>query len=308
MTTTSVTVKLGLRKLSARIGAEVTGLGPGLELDPDTVAAVRAALSEHKALLFRGVDLDDDGQQRFARYFGELTTAHPTVPAVDGVPNVLPVDSEDGRANHWHTDVTFVLNPPQASTLRSVVVPPYGGETLIANAAAAYASLSEPLRAFADTLWAVHTNDYDYAVPPESLDEAERARREVFISTKYQTVHPVVRIHPLTGERGLFIGGFAQRVVGLAAGESRDILRLLQAYVTRPEHVLRVSWEPGQLVLFDNRITQHYAIDNYDDLPRRLNRVTVAGDVPVGADGRHSYSVQGDASHYTPVAAGRAAA
>jgi alpha-ketoglutarate-dependent sulfate ester dioxygenase len=109
-------------------------------------------------------------------------------------------------------------------------------------------------------------------------------------------------VHPLTGERGLFIGGFAQRVVGLSRGEARDIRRLLQAYVTRPENVLRVSWEPGQLVLFDNRITQHYAVDNYDDLPRHLNRVTVADDIPVGADGTPSYSLTGDASHYTPAA------
>ena len=299
---TSVSTRLGIRKLSARIGAEITGLGPGLELDQDTVAAVRAALNEHKALVFRGVDLDDDAQQRFARYFGELTTAHPTVPAAAGAPNVLPVDSEDGRANHWHTDVTFVLNPPQASTLRSIVIPPYGGETLIANAAAAYRGLPEPLRVFADTLWAVHTNDYDYAVPQESLDEEARRRREVFTSVKYQTAHPVVRVHPLTGERGLFIGGFAQRIVGLSVTESREILDLLQAYVIRPENILRWRWSPNQLVLFDNRITQHYAVDNYDGLPRRLNRVTVAGDVPVGVEGKQSYSIKGDASHYSPVA------
>ena len=302
MTATSVSTKLGIRKLTARIGAEVTGAGPALGLDPETVTAIRAALNEHKALVFRGVSLDDAGQQRFASYFGPLTTAHPTIPAAAGAPHVLAVDSEDGRVNYWHTDVTFVRNPPQASTLRSVVVPPYGGETLIANTGAAYRALPGPLRAFADTLWAVHTNDYDYAVPPESLNETERARRAVFISTKYETAHPVVRVHPLTGERGLFIGGFAQRIVGLSKGESTDILRLLQAYVTRPENVLRVAWQPGQLVLFDNRITQHYAIDNYDDLPRRLNRVTVAGDIPVGLAGRQSYSVKGDASHYTPVA------
>jgi alpha-ketoglutarate-dependent sulfate ester dioxygenase len=308
MTTTSIGTTLGIRKLTARIGAEVTGLGPDLSLDPETITAVRAALNEHKALVFRGVRLDDEGQQRFAGYFGELTTAHPTVPAVAGAPKVLPVDSEDGRANHWHTDVTFVLNPPQASTLRSITIPPYGGETLIANAGAAYRDLPAPLRAFADSLQAVHTNDYDYAVPPESLDDAERARREVFISRKYETVHPVVRVHPLTGERALFIGGFAQRIVGLSNGESRDILRLLQAYVTRPENVLRVAWERGQLVLFDNRITQHYAVDNYDDLPRRLNRVTVAGDIPAGTDGKQSYSVTGDASHYTPVLDSRTAA
>ncbi len=308
MTTTSTSTRLEIRKLSARIGAEVTGVGPALELDADVVTALRTALNEHKALVFRGISIDDEGQQRFARYFGELTTAHPTVPAAAGAPNVLPVDSEDGRSNRWHTDVTFVLNPPQASTLRSVVVPPYGGETLIANAAAAYRDLPAPLRDFADTLSAVHTNDYDYAIPPESLDEAERERRAVFISIEYETAHPVVRVHPLTGERGLFIGGIAQRIVGLSNGESRDILRLLQAYVTRPENVLRLAWEPGQLVLFDNRITQRYAVDNYDDLPRRLNRVTVAGDIPVGADGKQSYAIQGDASHYTPVVETRAVA
>jgi taurine dioxygenase len=305
MTTTSIGTKLGIRKLTARIGAEITGLGPELELDPDAVAAVRAALNKHKALVFRGISLDDEGQLRFARYFGPLTTAHPTVPAIDGAPNVLPVDSQDDRVNHWHTDVTFVLNPPQASTLRSIVVPPYGGETLIANAGSAYRDLPGPLRDLADGLWAVHTNDHDYAVPPESLDEAQRTRRAMFTSIKYETIHPVVRVHPLTGERGLFIGGFAQRIIGLSADESRDILRQLQHYVSRPENILRVSWEPVQLVLFDNRITQHYAIDNYDDAPRRLNRVTVAGDIPVGIGGKPSYSITGDASHYTPLASGR---
>ena len=303
---TATTVQLDIRKLTGRIGAEVAGLDLGRDLDADIVAAIRAALNEHKALVFTDVELDDAGQQRFARHFGELTTAHPTVPAVDGAPNVLPVDSENGKANHWHTDVTFVLNPPQASTLRSLVIPPYGGETLIANAAAAYRDLPQVLRDFADGLWAVHTNDYDYAVPPESVDDAERERRAEFISIKFQTVHPVVRVHPLTGERGLFIGGFAQRIVGLSTGESREILRILQSYVTRPENVLRVRWAPHQLVLFDNRITQHYAVDNYDDLPRRLHRVTVAGDVPVGVHGEHSYSIEGDATHYTPRTAGAA--
>jgi alpha-ketoglutarate-dependent taurine dioxygenase len=307
MSTTATGTRLNFRKLTARIGAEVTGFDPELELDAGAATTLRAALNEHKALVFRGVTIDDAGQQRFAGYFGELTTAHPTVPAVPGTPNVLPVDSQDGPVNHWHTDVTFVLNPPQASTLRGIIIPPYGGETLIANTAAAYRDLPVPLRGFADTLWAVHTNDHDYAVPPESLDDAQRERRAVFISTRYETVHPVVRVHPLTGERGLFIGGFAQRVVGLSNGESRDILRLLQAYVTRPENILRLRWEPGQLVLFDNRITQHYAIDNYDGLPRRLNRVTVAGDIPVGADGKESYSLAGDASHYTSLAQVRAA-
>src|ERR671926_385693 len=113
-----------------------------------------------------------------------------------------------------------------ASRLRSSTVPPYGGETLIANQAAAYRDLPEPLRRLADTLWAEHTNDYDYAVPEEDIDEDKAAQRAQFTSIKYRTVHPVVRVHPLTGERGLFIGGFAQRIVGLSVGESRKILDL----------------------------------------------------------------------------------
>ncbi|MEU1037222.1 TauD/TfdA family dioxygenase [Streptomyces sp. NPDC005907] len=294
--------EIEIRKVTARIGAEVSGVDLAQSLDEETVATLRDALGRHKALVFDAAGLDDAGQQAFARHFGDLTTAHPTVPAVDGAPNVLAVDSERGRANHWHTDVTFVLNPPQASTLRSITVPPYGGETLIASSAAAYRDLPGPLRSLADTLWAEHTNDYDYAVPDEEIDGETAGRRAQFTSTVYRTAHPVVRVHPLTGERGLFIGGFAQRIVGLSAAESRKLLELLQSYVTRPENVLRWRWSPEQLVLFDNRITQHYAVDNYDGLPRRLHRVTVAGDVPVGVDGRESHAITGDASHYTPVA------
>ncbi|MEU7716866.1 TauD/TfdA dioxygenase family protein [Streptomyces tibetensis] len=293
-----------IHKVTANIGARVEGVDITKPLDRETSTALRDALNAHKALVFDAEGLDDAGQQAFARHFGDITTAHPTVSAVDGAPNVLPVDSERGRAaNHWHTDVTFVLNPPQASTLRSITIPPYGGETLIASSAAAYRNLPESLRSLADGLWAEHTNDYDYAVAEEDVDEEQAARRAQFTSIRYRTVHPVVRVHPLTGERGLFIGGFAQRIVGLSAGESRKILDLLQAYVTRPENVLRHRWSPNQLVLFDNRITQHYAIDNYDGLPRRLHRVTVAGDIPVGIEGKESYVIEGDASHYTPVAA-----
>ncbi|QKZ21533.1 TauD/TfdA dioxygenase family protein [Streptomyces chartreusis] len=293
-----------IHKVTAHIGARVSGVDIDRPLGSDTVAALREALNVHKALVFDNVNLDDETQQSFVRHFGDVTTAHPTVSSIAGTPNVLPVDSERGRAaNHWHTDVTFVLNPPQATTLRSITIPPYGGETLIASSAAAYRQLPEPLRQLADTLWAEHTNDYDYAVSDEEVDERQAANRAEFTSIKYRTVHPVVRVHPLTGERGLFIGGFAQRIVGLSPGESRKILDLLQTYVTRPENILRHRWSENQLVVFDNRITQHYAVDNYDGQPRRLHRVTVAGDVPVGIEGKASYSIEGDASHYTAVAA-----
>ncbi|MEV6212740.1 TauD/TfdA family dioxygenase [Kitasatospora sp. NPDC051914] len=289
-----------LHKVGGRIGAEITGLDLAQPLGEETVAALNDALVAHKALFFRGQHLDDEGQTRFAAHFGPLTTAHPTVPALDGQPNVLAVDSEDGgRANQWHTDVTFVRTPPKASTLRSLVVPPYGGNTLIANAQTAYRDLPEQLREFADRLWAVHTNDYDYAQGKEP-DDAEAERRRVFTSRTYRTAHPVVRVHPESGERGLFVGGFAERILGLPSGASLDLLRTLQSYVTRPENVVRWRWSVGDVVLFDNRSTQHYAPDDYDDLPRRLHRVTVAGDVPVGISGEPSYIIEGDdAAHYT---------
>ena len=180
--------------------------------------------------------------------------------------------------------------------------------TASANSAAAYRSLPESLRAFADTLWAVHTNVYDYAEPRPERSAAQAAYRETFESTPYESLHPVVRVHPETGERGLFIGGFVRGIDGLSTSESRDLLRLLQAHVTRPEHVLRWTWSPGQLLVFDNRITQHYAIDNYDDQPRRLSRVTVAGDVPVSVSGRRSEAIVGDSSHYSAIPEDTAAA
>ncbi|APX03049.1 TauD/TfdA dioxygenase family protein [Arthrobacter sp. QXT-31] len=297
--------KLEFSKLGSRIGAEIRGLDLSGDLSAETVAQIRAALNEHKALVFREANiLSDEAQVKFASHFGPLTKAHPTVASVEGEENVLPVDSENGSANNWHTDVTFVVNPPQASTLRSIDLPAYGGETLIASSAGAYQDLPDELRNFADTLWAIHTNDYDYSVPKNLEHANAEERRKEFTRLKFETAHPVVRVHPLTGERGLFIGGFAQRlrIVGLSNTESKDILRLLQAYVTRPENVLRVNWEPNQLVLFDNRITQHYAPDNYDGQPRKLNRVTIAGDIPVGVDGKQSQALTGDASTYSEIA------
>ncbi|MCW2830616.1 MAG: putative taurine catabolism dioxygenase [Aeromicrobium sp.] len=298
---------LSIHQLTARIGAEVRGVDLSSDLDPSTIRVLREALTTHKALAFDRAGLDQAGQERIAGYFGDLTAAHPTVPPAAGSAAVLAVDSAESRSNHWHTDVTFVVNPPAISTLRSIVVPPYGGETLIANAAAAYRDLPPALRTLADGLWAVHSNDYDYAVAPETLSDDQLAYRATFTSTTFETAHPVVRVHPETGERGLFIGGFVRRLLGLSSGESREILRLLEAYVTRPENILRWSWSPGQLLVFDNRITQHYAIDNYDDQPRRLERITVAGDVPVGVDGGRSYSITGDASHYSRLPEQRAA-
>ncbi|MGQ4389473.1 TauD/TfdA dioxygenase family protein [Streptomyces sp. SAS_270] len=293
---------LSIRKLTGRIGAVVEGVDFAAPPDYSTVTALRDALNEHKSIVFADVDLDNAGQERVAGWFGDLTTAHPNVPAADGTTNVLAVDSATSKANEWHTDVTFVVNPPQLTTLRSIVTTPYGGQTLIANAAAAYRDLPEALRSLANTLRVVHTNQYDYARSAATTAQRQEYDR-AFVSTPYEAEHPVVRVHPLTGERGLFIGGFAKRIVGLSSSDSADLLRILQSYVTRPENILSWTWSPNQLLIFDNRITQHYAVDNYDDHPRRLNRVTIAGEVPTGVDGRRSEQLVGDASHYSSVLA-----
>lgn len=297
--------RLVFRKLTARIGAEIRGLDLTTVTD-DQVQQIRAALNEHKALVFREANVpSNEAQVAFAQRFGPITQAHPTNYSVDGAPQVLPVDHEIGVANIWHTDVTFVVNPPQASTLRSVTVPEYGGETLIASTVGAYDDLPEELRNFADGLWAVHSNDYDYVNPKNLEHKNAEEQQKIFTRIKFQTAHPVVRVHPLTGKRNLFIGAFAQRlrILGVSNTESRDLLRTFQAYVTRPENTVRVHWEPNQLVLFDNRATQHYAPDNYDSKPRALTRVTIAGEIPVNIKGEPSYSIEGDSSSYSVVAA-----
>ena len=267
-----------IRRVGGRIGAEVVGVDLR-SLSTTEFEEIHTALLEHKALAFRGQTLTDADQLAFASRFGPLTGAHPTVPSVEGQPQVLPVDSEEGiRANHWHTDVTFIRTPPKASTLRSLVVPPYGGNTLIANSAAAYADLPADLREFADRLWAVHTNDYDYVRPSSVASDKAEEYRQVFISTKWQTAHPVVRVHPESGERGLYIGGFAQKIIGLSTPESRAILDILQAYVTRPENVLRWQWAPGDLVLLsDVTFTQRNDnaldfVDEYNTSPAILHK------------------------------------
>jgi taurine dioxygenase len=156
------------------------------------------------------------------------------------------------------------------------------------------------LRNLADELWAVHSNAYDYVEAAVNLPEKVKAYRDVFTSTVYETLHPVVRVHPESGERGLFIGGFVRQIRGLSTTESSDILRLLQSYVTRPENTVRWRWEVGDIAFWDNRVTQHYAIADYGDQPRHVQRVTIAGDLPIGIDGKSSEVIKGDSSAYTP--------
>lgn len=293
---------LEIRPVAGRIGAEIHGINLSETLSDATIRGIREALVQYKVIFFRNQQLDAAGQVAFARRFGEITTAHPTVPSLDGHPEVLDLDYDRtvARANHWHTDVTFVDRPPLGSILRAIVIPPVGGDTVWANSASAYQDLPEPLRKLADQLWAVHSNAYDYAAPALDLSEEFRAYRKVFTSTVYETLHPVVRVHPESGERGLFIGGFVRRFQGLSQTESDDLLRLLQAYVTRLENTVRWRWQVGDVAFWDNRSTQHYAIADYGDQSRRMQRVTISGDLPTSIDGKYSQALKGDSSSYTP--------
>ena len=292
-----------LRPLTPSIGAEVDGVDLADDQDDTTVEALRAGLLRHKVLFFRDQHgLDQERQLAFAQRFGPLTTAHPTVPGVDGYP-ILELDAANGgRANSWHTDVTFVDRPPLGAVLRAVVLPEVGGDTLWANTARAYETLADDLRDTVDALWAVHTNGFDYA-EFNGNDRTDGGSRysKAFASIPFLTEHPVVRVHPETGERTLLLGAFARRFVGDAADPA--LIARIQAHITKPEHVVRWRWRPGDVVMWDNRATQHYAVNDYGDAARKVQRVTIAADIPVAIDGRRSVAVEGDASHYSPLSA-----
>ncbi|WP_406405492.1 TauD/TfdA dioxygenase family protein [Streptomyces sp. NBC_01643] len=294
-TTTVATTPVTVRRIGGRIGAVVSGVRLGGDLEPAVVAAVRAAALDHKVIFFRGQDhLDGESHEAFGRLLG-APVAHPTVPSADGR-YALGIDSDHGgRANQWHTDVTFVPAYPAFSILRAVTIPPYGGNTLWSNTAAAYAELPEPLRALADSLRAIHSNDYDYAAArPDARPEAFAKYREVFTSTKFRTEHPVVRVHPETGERVLLLGNFVQRIAGLTGRDSRALIDLFQSHIERPENTVRWQWQTGDVAIWDNRATQHYGVDDSDTHDRKLRRVTVDGDVPIGTDGRPSVLLSPD--------------
>ena len=290
-------------KLGARIGARIEGVRLGGDLDPGTVARIREALHTHRVIFFRGQDhLTEDGQCEFPELLGEPTTPHPTVTSAGA--KSLAIDSRFGRSNSWHTDVTFVDRVPKASVLRAVSLPSYGGSTTWASTVAAYESLPEPLRRLAEGLRARHTNLYDYAATAEDRpDETVRAYRREFEATYFEAEHPVVEVHPETGERALLLGGFVQRIVGVSRAESDALLRIFQDRVTRLEHTVRWDWALGDVAIWDNRATQHYAVDDYDGSERRtLTRITLAGAIPVGVDGVPSTVIAGDARHYSSAA------
>ena len=287
------------------IGARIRGVRLSGDLDEAVVAEIRRALLENKVIFFSGQDhLDDVVQHEFAGRLGTPTAPHPTVRG-DGK-SVLPIDSDFSKANSWHTDVTFVDRIPAISLLRAVQLPAWGGNTVWANTVTAYERLSPALKALVDKLWAIHTNLYDYAADVDEkriggIDIKEQSYRDEFRSQLYETEHPVVRVHPETGERALLLGHFIKHFVGLKAVDSSDLFQLLQRQVTRLENTVRWVWSKGDLAIWDNRATQHYGVADYGKQKRVLHRITLAGDVPVSVDGVRSTPRRGDASHYSEV-------
>jgi taurine dioxygenase len=286
---------LDIRSITPAIGAEIQGVRLSGDLPAEMVTAIRHAVLCHRVVFFRGQGhLDEAEHQAFARLLGPLVP-HPTVPSLVGTEAVLDIDGENGRASYWHTDVTFVEAFPLFSILRGVVIPPVGGDTVWANAVAAYETLPPLLRDLADQLWALHSNGYDYAARRPNATARQVQRYEtVFKSMVYETEHPVVQVHPLTGERAIILGYFVRKLLGVSSADSGHLFAMLQDHVTRLENTVRWRWSADDVVIWDNRATQHKAIDDYGDQPRIVRRVTVDGPVSVGIDGGHGKRRNGD--------------
>lgn len=283
-----------VQPLGGRIGAEIQGVKLSADLADEVVNEINQALLQHKAIFFKDQQhLDDVAQEAFAARLGTPLN-HPTVPVKDGSAHILEIDSRGARADSWHTDISFIDAYPKASILRSVVAPVVGGNTVWANTTAAYNDLPEELKTLADSLRAIHSNNFDYAAKVSVPKEALEKYKNYFNSTEYETEHPLVRVHPETGEKTLLLGHFFKSFVGYSSSESRRLFDLFQSYVEKLENIVSWRWSAGDVAIWDNRATQHRAINDYGDQHRVVRRVTLEGDVPVGVDGRPSRELRKD--------------
>lgn len=272
-----------IEPLTPTIGGVVHGVDLSANLADATIGEIRRALLKHDVLFFEDQKLTPRQQRDFAARFGALHV-HPVYPQVDGTPEVLVLDNHAGNPtdnDNWHTDVTFIETPPMASVLYARELPPWGGDTIWSSMTAAYEALSPAFREFLATLEAVH--DFKRSFPPDrqvsvNAGEAryEKARRE-----HPPVTHPVVRTHPETGRRGLFVNyGFTTHIKGLKRRESAAILKFLHEHIQRPEFLVRWRWKPNSIAFWDNRNTQHYAVNDYLPHRRVMHRATILGDRP----------------------------
>jgi len=267
----------------------------------DVAASIRAALLKHKVIFIRGQNVNAEAFLSFAEQFGSTTLHHPVVPSAtnkvsDGETlkaraNVWERDNSY-RSDHWHTDVTFIDRPVSISMLRCINCPTNGGDTLFANTVTAYQRLPAPLQTLADGLRAVHS----LGPGLRRLMRWNSPDMQGFV-----TEHPVVRVHSETRERSLMLGSFVEHIIGVSPEASAGLVKIFQDYILMSENIVRWTWSPGDLAMWDNRATQHYAVNDYGDSARLMQRLTVAGGIPVGVDGRPSISIRGNASAFSAI-------
>ena len=273
--------------ITGTFGAEISGLDLRSDLDGPQVLSL---LEEHLVLVFRRQFLSPADQVALARSIGEPTPAHPVVPGHPDHPEILELDAQRGGKNaRWHTDVTFVPTPPAASVLVADHLPAFGGDTMWIDLRSAYERLNPALRNAIDGLRAVHRISplAYWGEPFDSALTRDDAQKLFDDATRVPPVlHPVVRIHPSTGRPAIFVNpGFTTHIAGFSRIESDNLLRLLFEHITQPELTLRHRWQEGDVVMWDNRATAHYAIDDYGDAERRMRRVTIRGGKTAGPDG-----------------------
>ena len=291
--------KIQVNPLTLHIGAEIEGVDFKQPIPADTLKEIRRAFVEWKVVFFRGQNLNHAEHVAMARQFGECTIGHAVFGHVEDYPEVYSV-AKMRTANvsrelkkvtpwsGWHTDITAAINPPMASILRGVTIPPYGGDTFWTNLAAAYSGLSEPMQQFMETLRGIHRFDANSGKSAYDND----VKRRVLVSE-----HPIVTVHPESGQKVLYVSpSFLKSVVGLTPRESEQILQMLWEHVVRPEYTVRFKWNEGDIAFWDNRSTSHLApTDIFEsDYDRQLYRITLVGQTPIGADGRESTSIEGD--------------
>ena len=280
--------RIEVRPLSGVIGAEIEGADVSDALDDDTFAEIREALLRHGVICLLDQKLDREAQLAFGRRFGELDV-HPIANGMEEHPEIIRVLKPAGEAAYfgtsWHSDNSFFECPSAITILYGETVPSRGGDTLFASMEKAYATLSPPMREFLAPRMAVHSaaRGYDPRTTGDAKYRGGTAIGYTYSDSIYDEVeHPVVRTHPDTGHKSLYVNSmFTERIVALEAHESEALLAMLHQHATRPEFTCRVRWRPGTLTLWDNRCVQHYALDDYRDFERVMYRVTVAGTRPV---------------------------
>ena len=265
------------------LGADVDGVDLGTGLDDQVVEEIHRAFLDHHVLFFRNQELTPEAQMAFGRRFGELGT-HPFVAGRSDHPEVIELVTEpDDKVNFgggWHTDVTFLEEPDLGSILYAVEVPPYGGDTLFADQQAAYEALPEATRVKLDGLVALHSPVPQYGVGGYSTQSRSMQTTNAD-GTDRATRHPVVRTHPETGRKGLYVNrAFTIGIDGMPPDESARLLEKLFAQATREAFTCRFRWRPGSLAMWDNRCVQHYALHDYKGWRRHMRRITICGDRP----------------------------